>query len=152
MRTQSRHEKLLIWGPLGTCGNRCAFRLEWGRNLGLRFRGSPLYSVAVRIKRLFASVPVLCLGIALCSCGQFAGYVADQWPHWAGGEPPGMPPRPGTPGYEEFISHGGANKDAGATAATAAAAERAKAQTNAQVVPAGSRPPTDRDAVEGGLY
>jgi len=128
--------------------------------LDLRFkfkRGSPLYSMEIVIKRLLAPVLALCLGLALCSCGQFAGYVADRWPHWAGGEPPGVPPRPGAPGYEEFISHGGANKDA---PATAAAAQQTNAQTtqaglaeatNAQVVPAGQSP-GNRDAVEGGLY
>jgi hypothetical protein len=49
---------------------------------------------------------VLCLGLALASCGSFSDLVADHWPHIAGGEPNGVPPRPGEPGYRRFIAHG----------------------------------------------
>lgn len=55
------------------------------------------------VKRLGAVVPVLGLGLMLASCG---GFVADHWPHFAGGEPNGLPPRPGEPGYQQFIAHG----------------------------------------------
>ena len=60
-------------------------------------------------KRLFTAAIVLGLGLGLTSCG---GYVADHWPHWAGGLPADAPPRPGTPGYSEFIAHGQSDQDA----------------------------------------
>jgi hypothetical protein len=52
------------------------------------------------------AVIALCLALGLGACSPFSGYVADNWPHWAGGEPTGLPPRPGTPGYPEYIAHG----------------------------------------------
>ena len=54
-------------------------------------------------KRLVKAAIVLGLGLNLASCG---GFVADHWPHWAGGLPDGVPPRPGAPGYAEFTAHG----------------------------------------------
>jgi hypothetical protein len=48
----------------------------------------------------------LCLALGLGACSPFSGYVSDNWPHWAGGEPTGLPPRPGSPGYAEYIAHG----------------------------------------------
>jgi len=54
-------------------------------------------------KCLPAAVLVVCLGLMLASC---ANFVADHWPHLAGGEPNGLPPRPGEPGYQQFIAHG----------------------------------------------
>jgi len=57
------------------------------------------------IKGLVAAFAVS-LGLVLGSCSPFAGTVADHWPHFAGGEPDGLPPRPGTPGYAAFIAHG----------------------------------------------
>ncbi len=82
------------------------------------------------VKRFVAAGVLLWLGTALGSCSQFAGYTADHWPHWAGGLPPDAPPRPGAPGYDEFIAHGEAQPvstnpaDAGTTGAapTASAA------------------------------
>ncbi len=62
---------------------------------------------AIRLRRQSCSVSVRLLG----SCGGasesgVSGYVADHWPHWAGGMPADVPPRPGAPGYNEFIAHG----------------------------------------------
>src|SRR5579885_1326898 len=57
----------------------------------------------IRKRSLAAAAAVLWLAPMLGSCG---GFVADHWPHWAGGLPPDAPPRPGAPGYEEFIAHG----------------------------------------------
>jgi hypothetical protein len=54
-------------------------------------------------KRLFKAGILLGVGLNLASCG---GFVADHWPHWAGGLPADAPPRPGSPGYDEFIAHG----------------------------------------------
>src|SRR5271169_882203 len=67
------------------------------------------------VKRCITAAVVLCLGSGLGSCGggaEFSGYVADHWPHWAGGMPDDVPPRPGAPGYDEFIAHGQASQDA----------------------------------------
>jgi len=57
-------------------------------------------------KCLPAAVLVVCLGLMLASCADF---VANHWPHFAGGEPNGLPPRPGEPGYQQFIAHGQQN-------------------------------------------
>ena len=59
-------------------------------------------------KRLFKTAILLGLGLNLASCG---GFVADHWPHWAGGMPADVPPRPGTPGYADFIAHGQAKPE-----------------------------------------
>jgi hypothetical protein len=54
-------------------------------------------------RRLIAAAALLGFGLNLASCGSF---VADHWPHWAGGLPSDAPPRPGAPGYAEFVAHG----------------------------------------------
>jgi hypothetical protein len=88
------------------------------------------------------------LGLLLGSCGPVAGFTADHWPHWAGGMPDGIPPRPGTPGYDDYVAHRQAETDpakpaAGATANAPAAAPAAAAE-----------PQGDDDTVvkRGGLY
>lgn len=58
------------------------------------------------IKRLAAAAFALGLGLVLGSCSSFSDAVSDHWPHFAGGEPDGVPPRPGAPGYNKFIAHG----------------------------------------------
>jgi hypothetical protein len=59
-------------------------------------------------KRLFKAAILLGLGLNLASCG---GFVADHWPHWAGGMPADVPPRPGAPGYADFIARGQAKPE-----------------------------------------
>jgi hypothetical protein len=54
-------------------------------------------------RRLITAATLLGFALHLASCGNF---VADHWPHWAGGMPADVPPRPGTPGYAEFVAHG----------------------------------------------
>jgi hypothetical protein len=123
-------------------------------------------------KRFIAAASALSLGLALGSCSPFSGFVADHWPHWAGGMPDDVPPRPGTPGYAGFIAHGQPGKDAATNAAsddnTNAQAAPAQAQTPAApaapaqaapapAAPAGAAPPSaappnDPAAVHGGLY
>jgi hypothetical protein len=88
------------------------------------------------VKRLVAAGALLWLGAMLGSCSPFGGYVADRWPHWAGGLPPDAPPRPGAPGYDEFIAHGEpapntATPTTGTGAAPAAGAETTSAQPGA---------------------
>jgi hypothetical protein len=118
-------------------------------------------------KRLFTAAIVLGIGLNLASCG---GFVADHWPHWAGGLPADAPPRPGTPGYAEFVSHGQAKPEVANTAtpqppvAAAAAANTPAPATPAAVpvrqapaAPTGATPPNDdvpedSSVVKGGLY
>lgn len=130
-------------------------------------------SRSARIRFFVAPASALCAYLALCGCSSFSSYVSDRWPTWAGGMPADVPPRPGAPGYEEFISHQGAKDEA--AAATAAAAANAKpgaapAITTVPVVPAttsavttdtaprSAAPPpaaqriNDQAAVQGGLY
>ena len=97
------------------------------------------------VKRLSVALMGLGLGLALGSCGPVSGFTADHWPHWAGGMPDDVPPRPGAPGYEEFIAHAQPNKD---TAAPATSADKSKAPAAS----AGNRPPDDKGVVQGGLY
>lgn len=67
------------------------------------------------VQRLVAGLLACGLGLALSACGS-SNFVADSWPHFAGGEPNDVPPRPGSPGYRTFIAHGqpqeGANPQA----------------------------------------
>jgi hypothetical protein len=78
----------------------------------------------VTAKQVAGAAIVLCLVLGLGACSPFSGYVSDNWPHWAGGEPTGLPPRPGSPGYAEYISHGQPvqNPDAAGGAAQSAPA------------------------------
>jgi hypothetical protein len=57
-------------------------------------------------KRVIGAAVALGFALALGACSPFSGYVSDNWPHWAGGEPTGLPPRPGMPGYAEYTAHG----------------------------------------------
>jgi hypothetical protein len=132
------------------------------------------------LKRYIAVAILFCLGPALGSCGGassggFTGYVADHWPRWAGGMPDDVPPRPGAPGYNEFISHDGADPEAvkssivgsGAPApefvATGTAATGKKTTATSakpfvppasapQVPPPEDQPSQDSSVVKGGLY
>ena len=101
------------------------------------------------IKRFAAIMAVLGLGLLLASCSSFSATVADHWPRWAGGLPADVPPRPGAPGYEEFIAHKGTTQDATTASATVE-------KTSATAPPAANTQPavsTDQNAVQGGgLY
>jgi len=119
----------------------------------------------------------LCLALGLGACSPFSGYVSDNWPHWAGGEPTGLPPRPGSPGYAEYIAHGQPVQNPAAASQSPPAAETTQtvSQTPAASVPKTSifggpqvaapaprpnvqtPPPAggasdDASAVSGGLY
>jgi pyruvate/2-oxoglutarate dehydrogenase complex dihydrolipoamide acyltransferase (E2) component len=115
-------------------------------------------------KRLITAATLLGLGLNLAGCG---GFVADHWPHWAGGMPADVPPRPGTPGYEEFIAHGQSNPEPKQEpTATAAAVQSAAQQAPVAPAPATPAPPAapvraaapgndasqDSGVVKGGLY
>jgi hypothetical protein len=125
---------------------------------------------------LAAAVLVFGSASILGACS--TGTVADMWPHWAGGEPAGVPPRPGQPGYEEFIAHGQASQNPAAAPGAAQPASGGAAvpvaqQKSARQLPqrppayAEPRPPEDSEAqpaeaeehpvsdtgvVRGGLY
>jgi hypothetical protein len=123
------------------------------------------------IKPISAPTTVLALCLALGGCTSFAGAVADHWPTWAGGMPNDVPPRPGAPGYEEFIAHQNGKE---AAAASAAAATSGGTTPPPAVTPVAATmppaPPTvgsvntppmppayrriedDQSAVHGGLY
>ena len=108
------------------------------------------------ISRRWALIVIVAgCGVGLASCSNVSGLVADHYPHWAGGEPRGIPPRPGAPGYDDFISHKGADSDAARQDyEKAKAARQTNPQGGAQAAPAASgAPPQDDNAVaRGGLY
>ena len=62
--------------------------------------------VKMTAKRLVAGLLACGFGLMLSACGSTSDFVADYWPHFAGGEPNDVPPRPGDPGYRKFIEHG----------------------------------------------
>ena len=127
-------------------------------------------------KRLFTLTAALCVCLTLGACSSFSGFVSDTWPTWAGGMPKDVPPRPGAPGYEEFIAHqqrqdaaagaapAGTPAQAGATtapgttgttpgtAAVAPAANPATSRAAPQQFPPAYAPPDDRATTRGGLY
>lgn len=130
------------------------------------------------VKRLMAAALAFCWALPLGSCSPFSSYIADSWPHWAGGEPAGLPPRPGTPGYEEFIAHGqpsqnaqsplGNTQPAGVSQTSAIAGQNApgtdqkpaafaeppsrKQKQDASMTPQLARPADDASIIRGGLY
>jgi hypothetical protein len=97
------------------------------------------------LRRLTAAFVGLGLALALGACSSTSGYVSDHWPHWAGGMPEGVPPRPGAPGYDEFIAHQQAAQDAARPAVTGAT-------PTAQPAPGAGSPPSDAAVARGGLY
>jgi hypothetical protein len=100
------------------------------------------------VKRLSVALMGLGLGLALGSCGPVSGFTADHWPHWAGGMPEGIPPRPGTPGYDDYVAH--------RQAVTEPAKPAASTPANAPAAPpaAAAEPQGDDDTAvkRGGLY
>jgi hypothetical protein len=114
-------------------------------------------------KRLISAATLLGFGLNLASCG---GFVADHWPHWAGGMPADVPPRPGTASYEEFIGHGQSKpepKQEPTATAAAAQSEARQAPAPASAAPVLPAPAIraaapaddtlqDSSVVNGGLY
>jgi hypothetical protein len=95
-------------------------------------------------KRRVTAAVALSFTLALGACSPFSGYLSDNWPHWAGGEPAGLPPRPGTPGYAEFVAHGqpAPNPEAGGSA------QEPAADQTAQI--ASPKPEVQRTSIFGG--
>jgi hypothetical protein len=102
------------------------------------------------VKRLSVAVMVLGLGLSLGSCGSVAGFTADHWPHWAGGLPEGTPPRPGTPGYADYVAH----RQAETEPAKPVTGAVATAPPGPAAAPAAAEPQSDDDrpVTRGGLY
>ncbi len=115
--------------------------------------GSGKASARGSLRKLSAAAIVLCLGSVLGSCGSatsedaFSASVADHWPQWAGGMPDGVPPRPGAPGYQQFIAHGQADQNI-APQTTGANATAVPVTPVFQTAPAaaGARPAVARNA------
>ena len=141
-----------------------------GSAAGATDRGRGLAAGLTR--RRLALPALLGVFLALGGCSSFSGFVADTWPTWAGGMPKDVPPRPGAPGYEEFIAHQqrldaasggpvapGAGAQAGAPATTGTTPAGAAPPPNSavsraapqQFPPAYARP-DDRGTTRGGLY
>jgi hypothetical protein len=99
------------------------------------------------VKRLSVALMGLGLGLLLGSCGSVSGFTADHWPHWAGGLPEGIPPRPGTPGYDDYVAHRQAD-----TAKPAATGTMANAPAAPPPVAAEPQGDDDTAVKRGGLY
>jgi hypothetical protein len=63
--------------------------------------------------------------------------------------PAGIPPRPGTPGYDDYVAHRQAETDPAKPAATSATVNAPAAPAPAAVEP---RSDDDRPVTRGGLY
>lgn len=126
------------------------------------------------VQRLIAALLACVLGLMVSACGS-SNFVADNWPHFAGGEPNDVPPRPGSPGYAAFIAHGQPPEGANAQSAgpqsspggvTPEFVARQPGVSGQQVPtgtataapahqPIGAAPPqrrTDQNVGQGGLY
>ena len=117
-------------------------------------------------KRL-CTIILLGLALNLAGCG---GFVADHWPRWAGGLPADAPPRPGTPGYADFVAHGQAKPEVQAERVSTTGAQQPTVSppTASAPVVAGQLPQTpaariraaepaddsleDTSVTKGGLY
>jgi hypothetical protein len=56
-----------------------------------------------RLKLEWAVLGLACVFLPSCA-GRTAGEHMADMPHWLGGEPPGVPPRRGTPEYDAWIA------------------------------------------------
>ena len=59
------------------------------------------------VRRVSALIGLVLIASSLGGCGSISSFVAggmgDLIPAWAGGLPANAPPRPGTPGYDEYV-------------------------------------------------
>jgi hypothetical protein len=56
-----------------------------------------------RMKLEWAVLPLACVALSSCA-GLTAGERMAEMPRWMGGEPPGVPPRRGTPEYDAWAA------------------------------------------------
>jgi hypothetical protein len=77
---------------------------------------------AGRVRVLFRLGVGLSAGLLVAACSSVGGFVGDNLPTWAGGLPPGTPPRAGAPGYDTYLkSVGGGQPNASVPPAEAPA-------------------------------
>jgi hypothetical protein len=101
--------------------------------------------------------PVLLVvfSISLGSCSSVSSYMSDSWPTWAGGMPKDVPPRPGAPGYEEFLAHqqrqDAAAAPSGDTSTQATAVVASPNKTGSRTPPS-NQPMDISGGGQGGLY
>jgi hypothetical protein len=53
--------------------------------------------------RVFRLGAALLFGLLCASCSSVGAFIGDNLPAWAGGLPPGTPPRAGAAGYDEYL-------------------------------------------------
>jgi hypothetical protein len=91
----------------------------------------------------------------LGSCSSVSSYVSDSWPTWAGGMPKDVPPRPGAPGYEEFLAHqqrqDAAASPSGDVSTQATSVVASPNKTGGRAPPA-NQPVDISSGAQGGLY
>jgi hypothetical protein len=103
--------------------------------------------------RVFATIAIMVFSVGLGGCSSFSGFVADNWPHWAGGMPKDVPPRPGAPGYGEFVAHGKAPDNTSTPEVKSEPVFVTRPATGeARAAPRPAAPQDTGDAVNGGLY
>jgi len=103
------------------------------------------------VRQFIAVLMMVCLGALLGSCGSYSGYVADHWPRWAGGMPGDVPPRPGAPGYNDYIAHRPTDRDA-APPALAGQPAVAGQSGNTPAARSANPAPDNSTIAPGGLY
>jgi hypothetical protein len=63
--------------------------------------------MTVRVRHIATMLALALAGSALAGCAsineKIAAGVGDNLPHWAGGLPADVPPRRGTPAYDEYM-------------------------------------------------
>jgi hypothetical protein len=103
-----------------------------------------------------AALILLLLGsLGLGSCASVSATVSDHWPTWAGGMPNDVPPRPGAPGYEEFLAHQQRQDAVPSTpvdANTQATPVVASPNKTSGRPPVADQPAENSGAAPGGLY
>jgi hypothetical protein len=77
--------------------------------------------------------------LMLSSCASTSGFIADNLPEWAGGEPRDVPPRQGAPGYRAYLRSIG-DQGAGTVPAAATTAPPTTAPADAAPATAASAP------------
>ena len=90
----------------------------------------------VRLHHIAAILAVALAGLALGGCSsineKLAAGVGDTLPQWAGGLPPDVPPRRGTPQYDEYVKERERKRLEPAAANAAASASASPAASSAQ--------------------
>lgn len=95
--------------------------------------------------RLVRLSVVLSAGLLTGSCASTGNnFIADNLPAWAGGLPPGTPPREGAPGYNEYL------KSVGVAAPATASTPPVQAEQTPPSPPPPPRKP--REAVDEPIH